>query len=93
MAKTTSTSSSRRSARSSAVSGRLLIRACPTCGSAAIREVLENWKGDFRGQRYVVPKLRFFACPACGERVYSREAMRRIQAASPAYQRRHRKSA
>jgi YgiT-type zinc finger domain-containing protein len=70
-----------------------VIRACPTCGSAAIREVFENWKGEFKGQRYVVPKLRFFACPACGERVYPREAMRRIQAASPAYQRSHRKSA
>jgi YgiT-type zinc finger domain-containing protein len=75
------------------VSGGLQIRVCPTCGSAAIREVVENWKGDFKGQRYVVPKLRFFACPACGERVYSREAMRRIQAASLAFQRVHQKSA
>ncbi|KAA0249628.1 YgiT-type zinc finger protein [Acidobacteria bacterium ACD] len=64
-----------------------LVRSCPTCGSTTIREVVEDWIGEFRGKRYVVPGLRFSACPACGERAYSPEAMRRIEAASPAYRR------
>ncbi len=90
--KITSTSSSRQSAQSSVGVGvrPLSVNVCPACRSTAIQEVVQDWAGEFEGQRYVVPKLRLFACPTCGERVYPPEAMRRIQALSPAYRRHHR---
>lgn len=78
--KTTSTSSSPQSARSDVGVRSLTIRVCPACGSGAIRELLQDWTGEYQRQRYVVPQLRFFACPDCGEHVYPPEAMRRIQA-------------
>ncbi len=40
------------------------------------------------GQPYVVPDLEFHECPACGEQLYGPEAMRKIQAYSPAYAKR-----
>jgi YgiT-type zinc finger domain-containing protein len=58
---------------------------CPTCGSGRIRKVRRNWKGTYRRQTYVVPALEFYECPDCGEEVYDRDAMRRIEAHSPAY--------
>ncbi len=45
------------------------------------RDVVE----EYRGQRYTVPKLGFHECPDCGERIYEPEAMRRIEAISPAF--------
>jgi predicted RNA-binding Zn-ribbon protein involved in translation (DUF1610 family) len=33
----------------------------------------------------VVPNLEFYECPDCGERIYDRDAMRKIEAHSPAY--------
>jgi len=41
--------------------------------------------GEFRGQPYTVPDLEFYECPDCGERIYDREAMRKIEAYSPAF--------
>jgi len=32
-----------------------------------------------------VPNLEFYECAKCGERVYDREAMRKIEAYSPAF--------
>jgi YgiT-type zinc finger domain-containing protein len=58
---------------------------CPSCGSTAIEEVKGDWSGDFKGKAYLVKDLRYFHCPKCDENVYDREAMRKIQAASPAY--------
>ena len=68
---------------------------CPSCGSARIRVVRGDWSESFKGKRYVVKDLRYFHCPRCGEKVYSPDAMRRIQAASPAFSKtqRARKSA
>jgi YgiT-type zinc finger domain-containing protein len=63
----------------------LRIQACPSCGSGRIRPVRRNWSGEFRGRRYTVPQLRFFECPACGEKVFEPEAMRRIESKSPAF--------
>lgn len=54
---------------------------CPTCGSKRIRKVRRTWKG----KRYAVPDLEFYECPACGEKLYGPEAMRQIEAYSPAY--------
>ena len=61
------------------------ITSCPTCGSPKIRRVCRDLKRTYHSQPYVVPRLEFFECPACGERVYDRDAMRKIAAASPAY--------
>ena len=61
------------------------IQKCPTCGSTKIRKVRRNWRGEFEGRAYTVPDLEFHECPECGEKVYGREAMRKIEARSPAF--------
>ena len=63
----------------------LHITVCPTCGSTKIEKVCRDWSGRFKGRPYTVPSLEFYACPACGEKVYDREAMRKIQEHSPAF--------
>lgn len=60
------------------------ISKCPTCGSKSIKKTRRKWTSQFKGQAYSVPKLEFHECPACGEKVYGREAMRKIEAHSPA---------
>jgi hypothetical protein len=47
----------------------LKIMICPTCGSEKIKKVRRNLMG----------------ISDCGEKVYDREAMRKIEAASPAF--------
>jgi YgiT-type zinc finger domain-containing protein len=61
---------------------------CPTCGSDQIKQVCREWTGAYRGQAYVVPALTFYECPVCGERVFEREALAKIQACSPAFAKR-----
>ncbi len=61
------------------------ITICPTCGSKKIKVVRRNSMREFGGERYTVPDLEFHECAACGERVYDREAMRKIEAHSPAF--------
>jgi len=61
------------------------ITICPNCGSDQIRRVRRSWTGQYRGQSYIVPMLEFYECPNCGERVYDRQAMRQIEACSPAF--------
>jgi YgiT-type zinc finger domain-containing protein len=58
---------------------------CPTCGSNHIQKVRRNWTGEYQGHKYTVEKLEFHECPACGEKVYDREAMRAIEDKSPAF--------
>ncbi len=62
----------------------LTITKCPTCGSDKIKKIRRKWTGTARGQTYSVPRLEFYECPSCGEKVYDREAMRKIEAHSPA---------
>jgi YgiT-type zinc finger domain-containing protein len=61
------------------------ITSCPSCGSEKIRKVRRKWQGECHGQTYTVEKLEFYECPDCGEKLYDREAMRTIQADSPAF--------
>jgi YgiT-type zinc finger domain-containing protein len=61
------------------------ITTCPTCGSKKIKLGSRNLVRNFRGQTYAVPDLEFHECPDCGEHVYDPQAMRRIEAHSPAY--------
>ena len=64
------------------------ITICPTCGSDEIKRVRRNWTGKVQGKTYTVPALEFYECPDCGERVYDRQAMRKIETHSPAFSRR-----
>ena len=59
------------------------ITRCPTCGSRKIRKVCRTVSRTFRGRPYKVPRLQFHECPACGERVYSPDAMRKMEAYRP----------
>ena len=61
------------------------ITQCPTCGSNKIAKVQRDWAGEFQGRKYRVEALEFYECPVCGEQVLDREAMRRIEAQSPAF--------
>jgi len=65
----------------------ITINRCPTCGSARIKKVRRNWAGESRGKAYEVEGLEFYECPVCGERVFGREAMRKMEAHSPAFSR------
>lgn len=62
------------------------IAKCPSCDSRKIKRVTRDWAGEACGKHYVVPRLSFYECPVCGERIYDREAMRKIEARSPAFQ-------
>jgi len=46
-----------------------------------VRDIIRKYKG----QTYTVPKVEFYDCPNCGEKVYDREAMLKIEFYSPAY--------
>lgn len=63
----------------------LNIKTCPTCGKKGVRFIRCDLEREFKGRKYVVPGLEFHECPSCGERLYSPEAMRRIETHSPAY--------
>lgn len=67
----------------------LKINICPSCGSDKIKRVRRNWVNKFQGRTYTVPGLEFHECPDCGEKVYDRDAMRKIEACSPAFAREH----
>jgi len=63
----------------------LKIQTCPTCGSRKIKKMRRNLTSSFAGQTYTVPLLEFYECPHCGEKVYDRDAMGRIEMVSPAF--------
>lgn len=67
------------------MSDKLQIKTCPTCGSDRIRRVVRDLTRTYRDQTYTVPAVEFYDCPVCGEKVYDREAMLKIEACSPAY--------
>lgn len=64
---------------------RLKIKTCPTCGSDRIKWLVRDITRKHKGQSYVVPAVGFYDCPDCGEKVYDREAMQKIEVHSPAY--------
>ncbi|MFQ5502140.1 MAG: YgiT-type zinc finger protein [Phycisphaerae bacterium] len=63
------------------------ITICPSCGKNRIRLVRRDWEGEADGETYTVPDLNYYECMDCGERIYDREAMRRIESHSPAFTR------
>uniref|UniRef100_UPI0040577772 YgiT-type zinc finger protein n=1 Tax=Candidatus Electronema sp. TaxID=2698783 RepID=UPI0040577772 len=67
------------------MSGGLQITACPSCGSGRIERAVRDVVRRHEGKEYVVPAVALHECPDCGEKVYDREAMLKIEAYSPAY--------
>ncbi len=65
------------------------ITICPSCGSDRIRKVRKNRVNRFEGKTYTVPNLEYYECPQCGEKIYDRQAMRKIEANSPAFAHTH----
>jgi YgiT-type zinc finger domain-containing protein len=63
------------------------ITKCPSCGSVKIKCVRRKWSGEYKGQRYTVENLEYYECPDCHEQVYDADAMRAIEANSPAFAR------
>jgi len=69
----------------------LKITICPTCGSDKIKRVKRDLSRIVKGMAYTVPALDFYECPNCGEKLFEREAMRKIEAYSPAFAKARRK--
>lgn len=67
------------------MNARLQIKMCPTCGSDRIKWVERDVVREYKGQAYTVPAVGFYECSNCGEKVYDREAMLKIESYSPAY--------
>jgi len=64
---------------------KLQIKICPTCGSNKIKRVARDLTRTYKGRTYTIPKVEFYDCPNCGEKVYDHEAMLKIESYSPAY--------
>jgi YgiT-type zinc finger domain-containing protein len=64
----------------------MTITICPSCSGKNIQRRKQEWVGEYRGRRFTVPDLEFYECPDCGEKVYDAEAMRKIEACSPAFE-------
>jgi YgiT-type zinc finger domain-containing protein len=75
------------------MNNQLIIKTCPTCGSPKIKKVKKDWEGEYQGKKYSVPSLSFYECPNCGERVYDRDSMHRIEEKSPALRKAYGKKA
>ena len=67
------------------MTGEKAITVCPSCGSQRINRVRQKWTGQYKGHPYTFENLEFYECPDCQEKVYDREAMRKIEANSPAF--------
>jgi len=61
---------------------------CPNCGSKRFKKARKDLREEYDGQPYVVRGLEFQECSDCGERMFSPEAMQRIETVSPAYSKR-----
>ncbi len=72
---------------------KLIISECPTCGSDRIKKVKRDWSSKYQGKKYSIPSLEYYECPNCGEKVYDKDAMRRIQENSSAMKNRMKKKA
>jgi YgiT-type zinc finger domain-containing protein len=61
------------------------ITICPVC-AGKVKKIKEDWVGKVNGQTYIVPDLEYYICAECGERIYPREALKKIELFSPVYQ-------
>jgi YgiT-type zinc finger domain-containing protein len=60
-----------------------MLKTCPTCGRRNLRLVTRDVECNFRGHEYTTPGVQFHECPDCGEKLYDREAMRKMEAHRP----------
>jgi YgiT-type zinc finger domain-containing protein len=67
------------------MNGKFFIKTCPTCGSGKIELVVKDVTRKYQDQTYTVPAVEFYMCLNCGEKVYDRTAIQKIEAYSPAY--------
>jgi hypothetical protein len=58
---------------------------CPSCSGQNIKRIKRNLGGEFAQRSDGVLSLEYYECSDGGEKVYDREAMRKIEAASPAF--------
>ena len=63
----------------------LIIKTCPTCASDKIQLVVKDVIRKYKGRAYTVPAVEFYECPNCGEKVYDKAAIQKIEAHSPAF--------
>lgn len=63
----------------------MTITQCPSCASRKIKHKRQDWEGEANGTSYKVRDLQFYECPSCGERIFDRDAMRKIEARSPVF--------
>jgi len=68
----------------------LKIKTCPTCGRRNVRQVTRGVECNFRGQVYTAPAIQFHECPDCGEKLYDRQAMQKMESCRPKGRRRRR---
>ena len=59
------------------------LKTCPTCGQPHLRRVTRDVPCNFKGQPYTAPAITFHECPDCGERLYDRDAMRKMESFRP----------
>ncbi len=65
------------------------IRTCPSCGGKKIKQVRHDLIGKIMNHSYRVPNLNFYECSNCKEKIYDRQAMKKIEAYSPAFRHIH----
>ncbi|HEY9159616.1 MAG TPA: hypothetical protein VIS94_00825 [Desulfomonilia bacterium] len=63
----------------------VLIKKCPACDSLKIKKVRKDLQGNVGDVKYSVQALEYYECPDCKEKIYDINAMRRIEAVSPAF--------
>lgn len=63
---------------------RIKLAVCSNCYSKNIKKVRRTVSGMRQGKRYSVPRVEFYECPDCGERIYDPTAMRQIEQGSHA---------
>ncbi len=61
------------------------ITICPTCGSDQINSVTRDLMRRRNGVSYTVPSVTFHECSACGEHLYDRQAMQKIESHRPSH--------
>lgn len=71
------------------MNGKFTIKTCPTCGSDKIQLVEKDVIRKYKGKNYTVPAVEFYECANCGEKVYDRKAIQKIEMYSPAYRHAH----
>ena len=59
------------------------IRTCPTCGSKRLKRVCRGVTRNVLGEKYIVPAVTFHECPNCGEKLYGRQAMHKLESFRP----------